>query len=104
MQQNFGGTDLQIDYEMVEAMIASFRRTIEQLNVSAGAVQHAVQILDGGGMVGRDGTRAGGVLNDKLIRGITTSQDRIQEMIDELEAVIRLLRDGDSTARSRFLD
>lgn len=100
----FGGTDLQIDYEMVEDMISALRKLKEQFDVSHGAVQNVVQILQGGGMVGVDGNRMISALSDRFMPGILHSQDRIQDMIDELEATLRLLRDGDDTARSRFVD
>lgn len=100
----FGGTDLQIDYEMVEDMIRAFRGLIEQFDVSHGAVQNSVQILQGGGMVSKEGERMISALNDRFMPGIVHSQDRVQEMIDELEATLRLLRDGDNSARSRFVD
>lgn len=95
--------DVRMDYPMAEDMCSAFNQAAASLGEIHDAVKQLSNQLRDDVLVGDTGEAICTVLEGNLCRVLNDTQLKMNELSGDVAAVIRLLRDGDNTAASRFM-
>lgn len=94
--------DVQMDYEMMEEMNRCFRNGVAQLDDTARVMQNLAAMLEDGALLGKGGDAFSNALRTKMNPAIGRLRDKFEELAGDIYGALVDLRDGDSTAASRF--
>jgi len=94
--------DVQMDFEMMEDMNATFRSCVAQMDDTIRAMQAIATQLEDGALLGKGGSAFADAIRGKLTPGLNRLQDKFQELAEDVYGALVDLRDGDTTAASRF--
>jgi len=94
--------DVQMDYEMMEDMNQCFRNCAAQMEDTARLMQQLAAQLEDGALLGKGGDAFSNALRSKLSPALARLQDKFDELAGDVYGALVDLRDGDSTAASRF--
>ena len=94
--------DVQMDYDMMEDMNNAFRNAVAQMDDTIRLMQSIANSLEDGALLGKGGNAFADALRSKLTPAMTRLQDKFDELAGDVYGALVDLRDGDSTAASRF--
>ena len=94
--------DVQMDYDMMEDMNNAFRNAVAQMDDTIRLMQSIANSLEDGALLGKGGNAFADALRSKLTPAMTRLQDKFDELAGDVYGALVYLRDGDSTAASRF--
>lgn len=96
------GAEVRMDYPMAEDMASAFTDAAKSINEIEAAVKQIVSQLRDGVLVGDAGEAVCDVLEKDLTRVLQDIEGKMTELAGDVSTAIRVLRDGDRTAASRF--
>lgn len=94
--------DVSMDYEMMESMIRAVKEALEKVNEAESDMRKAANKLDGGALVNQHGSQWAENLRNRVAVKLNQSQAMFEELAADLDAAVRFMRDGDTSARGRF--
>lgn len=95
--------EVRMDYPMAEDMCNAFNQAATTLSEIQDVIRQLSAQLRDDVLVGDAGEAICHVLDKDLCRVVNMTQLKMTELSGDVSAVIRLLRDGDTTAASRFM-
>jgi len=95
-------SDLLINYPMMEEMSRLFREAAKQIEETNGEMQQIANALDEGALVGETGDALADALRRDLNQSLQNLFDKFNELVGDIDGVIAVHRDGETSAASRF--
>jgi uncharacterized protein YukE len=97
-----GELEISMNYPMAEDMASAFTDAAQSINEIEAAVKQIVSQLRNDALVGDAGEAVCEVLEKDLVRVLQDIEGKMTELAGDVSTAIRVLRDGDRTAASRF--
>lgn len=94
--------DVQMDYDLMEDMNRCFRTCSGQMEDTIRTLQTLATQLEDGALLGQAGDAFSNALRARLTPGVNRLRDKFDELAGDIYGALVDLRDGDSTAASRF--
>lgn len=95
--------DVRMDYAMVEEMSSAFTDAARQIEETIAEINQVVGELQNEVLVGDTGTALTEALRNDLCSSLKRIQDKMTELAGDTIGAVRIMRDGDREARSRFM-
>jgi WXG100 family type VII secretion target len=93
---------IKLDYGLAAEMIQTFQQGAEQLQDTAQEMQMIADTIESGALLGRGGQAFTEAIRGKLTPAIARLTDKYQELAKDVDAAVKLMREADANARSKF--
>jgi WXG100 family type VII secretion target len=93
---------IKLNYEMAEAMAATFRQGTEQLQDVMQEMQNIANTLADGALLGRSGTAFVEAIRGSLCPSLAKLTEKFQELETDVNGAIGDMRDADTQAAAGF--
>jgi uncharacterized protein YukE len=96
------GIDLRIDYPMLEEMSRLFHEAAKQLEETQSEMIQVAATMEDGALLGETGEAFSHALRSDLSRSLDTLREKMEELVNDINNVVAIHRDGEQEAASRF--
>jgi WXG100 family type VII secretion target len=95
---------IKMDYDLMQDMSRQFSDGAQQLEDVLSEMQNIAATLENGALLGEGGYAFTSAIRERLCPAIQRLVDKFNEIEADLMGALTYMRDGDSNARSRFLN
>lgn len=95
------GVDVRMDYDKMEEMASAYKQAQSDLGSVAGQITQIQSMIDDGALVG-DAADEFQTHLDKLQDKLSNLEEKMKELTGDIQGAVSKMRDGVSTAQSRF--
>ncbi len=93
---------IQLNYELAEAMISTFKNGYEELQDTNQDIQSIANILTEGALLGQGGTAFVEVIRGSLAPSLTKLTDKFEELAQDVQAAIAAMKEADAEAAAMY--
>ena len=94
--------DQRMNYESMKSMSDSFKKTAQQLEEMQKVMQNIANMMEQGALQGTGGDMFRSAINEKLTPKLKEFNSTMTDMSKNIDGAVEKIRDGVSTAQSRF--
>ena len=94
--------DQRMNYESMKSMSDSFKKSAQQLEEMQKVMQNIANMMEQGALQGTGGDMFRSAINEKLTPKLKEFNSTMMDMSKNIDGAVEKIRDGVSTAQSRF--